>query len=129
MKKGLALLCLGAILVCGGCKRETKDEKFMRDCKQFTEKECPKEIISGVRLDSLCYDIESRTRSEYYTIEGNLDEGSVSTLHEIILGELKSSLQLKPYKDEGISFRYEYHSATTGEKLLDLTFTQEDYGN
>ena len=128
MKKVLAFACLGAMIFMTACQRETIDEKFKRECKQFTEKECPKEIVSGVRLDSLCYDIESRTRSEHYTIEGSPDEDAVSTLHDIILNELKSSLQLKPYKDEGVTFRYDYRSITTGKMLLVLTYSPEDYG-
>ena len=129
MNKIMTILCIGAIFAFGGCKRETKDEKFKRDCEQFTKKNCPMQMISGICLDSLCYDIESRTRNEHYTIESNLDENMLQDmLHGIILKELKNNIDLKPLTDEGITFRYTYHSDTTGEILFDLTFTREDYG-
>ena len=135
MRKVLAIVCLGAIFVFGGCRRETKDEKFKRDFEQFTQKECPKFVDPNIRMDSICYDIESRTRSEYYTVFNQLDNDSIYTndqiinpFRESILEELKNSIQLKTYKDEGITFRYDYRSNTTGKILLVLTYSPEDYG-
>ena len=134
MKKILAIVCLGAIFVFGSCKRETTDEKFKRDFEQFTEKECPKFVDPCTRLDSACYDIESRTLSYHYTVQDMLDDESIYTdevvnmFSDNIQQELKSSIQMKGYKDEGITFHYDYRSTTTGEILLDLTFPPEDYG-
>ena len=134
MKKVLAIVCLGAIIVFGSCRRETKDEKFKRDFEQFTEKECPKFIDPYTRLDSAIYDIESRTLSYYYSVCKELDNDIlytvevISDFHDNVLKELKSSIQLKGYKDEGVTFHYDYRSATTGKMMLDLTFTKEDYG-
>ena len=135
MKKVLAVVCLGALVLLGGCRRETKDEKFKRDFEQFTTKECPKYVDPCTRLDSACYDIESRTLSYHYTVQDMLDDESIYTeeltgmFHDDILKELKSSIQMKVYKDEGITFHYDYYSTTTGKKLLDMTVTQEEYGN
>lgn len=134
MKKVLAIMCLGAFLL-GGCKRETKDERFKREYEQFTRKECPKEVASCIRMDSICYDIESRTLTEYYTFTGNLDTDSFYTEKVVdeyrkgLLKELKGSLQMKPQKDEGINFSYKYHSDTTGKLLFEMAFTPEDYSN
>ena len=135
MKKVLAFLCLGTLLFCGACKRETKDEKFQRDFQQFTAKECPKFVDPYTRLDSACYDIESRTLSYHYTVQDVLDNDTIYTEELVesfqsdIQKGLKNSIDLKTYKDEGITFRYDYRSATTGKMLMTLTFTKEDYGN
>ncbi len=135
MKKVLALLCMGTLLICGACNRETKDEKFKSDFQQFTQKECPKYVDPCTRLDSACYDIASRTLSYHYTVQDMLDDEAIYTeeltdaFHDDILKSLKNSIQLKTYKDEGITFRYDYRSTTTGKMLLVLTFTKEDYGN
>ena len=134
MNNKLLFLCLGTLLVCGACKRETKDEKFKRDFEQFTQKECPKFVDPCTRLDSAKYDVESRTISYHYTVQDQLDDESIYTeeltdaFHDDILKGLKSSIQMKPYKDEGISFRYDYRSITTGKMLLELSYTPEDYG-
>ena len=133
MKKVLALLCLGALLL-GSCKRETKDERFKREYEQFTRKECPKEVASCIRMDSICYDIESRTLTEYYTVSDKLDNDTMYTEEVVddyrkgLLKELKGSIQMKPQKDESINFRYLYRSISTGDVLFELTFTPEDYG-
>lgn len=134
MNKIMSIFCLGAIIAFGGCKRETKDEKFKRDFEQFTQRECPKFVDPCTRLDSACYDIGSRTLSYYYTVQDMLDNDSIYTdeliemFHDNICQELKSSIQMKGYKDEGITFRYNYRSITTEKVMLDLTFTKEDYG-
>lgn len=135
MNKVLAILCLGAVILCGACKRETKDEKFQQDFLQFTQKECPKYVDPCTRLDSAYYDIGSKTISYHYTVQDDLDNDSIYTeelidaFRENILKGLKNSIPMKPYKDESITFRYDYRSITTGKMLLDLTFTKEDYGN
>ena len=83
MKKVLAAIsCIGILLACGACKRETKDEKFQRDFKQFTQKECPKFVDQCTRLDSACYDIESRTLFYNYSVQGELDNDSIYTLKQ-----------------------------------------------
>ena len=134
--KVLALICFGTLLALCACKRETKDERFRREFQQFTQKECPKLIDENTRMDSICYDIGSRTRTEYYTVVNNLDDKDIYTdekliasFHEAVLKELKNSIQLKQYKDEGINFCYAYRSDSTGEMFMQLTFTKEDYGN
>lgn len=128
------ICCLGVMILTTGCKRETKDEKFKRDFEQYTQKECPKFVDPCTRLDSACYDIETKTLSYNYTVQDMLDNEEIyteetnDTFYEDILKGLKNSIQMKPYKDEGVTFRYAYRSSTTGKMLLVLTYTPEDYG-
>lgn len=133
MNKVLAISCF-ILLTFSACKRETKDERFQKEFQQFTQKECPKFVDECTRLDSAVYDIENRTLTYFYTVRGELDNETIYTnermtsgFHNDILKNLKGSLQLKIYKDEGISFRYNYCSETTGKQYLDLTFTPEEY--
>lgn len=134
-KKIAVLVALCSLIVCGACKHETKDEKFRKDFEQFTLKECPKEVDLFIQLDSASYDINSRTLNYYYTLEESLDHDTIydektkEFFHENILKSLKTSIQLKPYKDENITFRYNYRSNSTGATLLELTFTAEQYNN
>lgn len=135
MNRKLLFLIIASLFVCNACKRETKDEKFQRDFEQFTQKECPKFIDPCTRLDSACYDSESRTLNYYYSVQDLLDdeelytEDLIESFHDNMLKELKGSIPLKGYKDEGITFCYIYRSMTTGKQLLELSFTKEDYGN
>ena len=118
------------------CKRETKDEQFKSVFEQFTQTECPKFMDESTRMDSICYDIETRTLTEYYTVMNSLDNDSVyaneqliNSFRETMLKGLKGSIQLKRYKDEGITFRYHYRSDSTGKTRLELIYTKEDYEN
>ena len=86
------------------------------------------------RLDSAVYNIESRTLTYFYTVSGRLDNESffanekmIADYYDAKLKSLKGSLQLKIYKDEGISFCYSYCSESTGKKYTEITFTSEDY--
>ncbi|MBO7119883.1 MAG: hypothetical protein J6W03_06155 [Bacteroidaceae bacterium] len=133
--KVLAIALFGTLLACNACKRETKDEKFKRDYEQFTQKECPRHIDQYTRMDSVLYDIESRTLTEYYTVSGRLDVDSIYTdgtlisdFRESLLKGLKGDLLMKPLKDEGVTFHYTYRSATTGKTRLELTYIKEEYG-
>jgi len=131
--KNVLVVMAAATVLLGACKRETKDERFRRECEQYTQKDCPREMMEGIVLDSLSYDIGSRTRSEFYTLSGTLDNDSLLTddvrndLRESLLKDVKNSLQLKAYKDEGISMRYVYISQASGKVLIELTLKQEDY--
>ena len=133
MKKVLAILCFGALLL-GGCKRETKDERFQREFEKFTQNECPVFVDPCTRLDSAVYDIPTHTLSYFYTVQDDLDNESIysnedmtSTFRSDIQKGLKGSIPLKSYKDEGITFHYAYRSISTGKMLFELTFTKEDY--
>lgn len=132
--KVLAIAFCGILFAFFACKRETKDESWKRIFEQYTEKECPKFVDPCTRLDSASYDIETRTLSYFYTVQDELDNESIysnedmtSSFHDTILKGLRGSLQMKPYKDEGITFCYDYYSISSGKKLFNLTFTPEDY--
>ena len=125
---------LGILLAFGACRRESKHEQFKRAFEEFTRKECPKATDECTRMDSICYDIERRTITEYYTVMDKLDKDSIFAdkeiihqFNEIMLKTVKGNLSLKRYKDEGITFRYCYRSLSTGKTRLELVYTKEDY--
>lgn len=128
-----AALVLGSMLTLAACKGETKEQQFKRSLEEFSQKECPKFVDQYTKLDSADYSIEERTLSYHYTIVGELDCDSIyneennAQIYSDILDGLKHSIQLKPYKDESINFRYTYHSASTGKMLLELVYTPNDY--
>lgn len=85
-------------------------------------------------LDSLSYDMKSRTLTYYYTLEGTLDDDKVLT-EEVYDGFRKelckniiNSVELKNYKEKLINLRYCYYSKSKGNIRFKTTFTPEDYG-
>ena len=115
------------------CKRTTFDDKISVDTKEFTQKNCPQELDSYTRMDSMSYDRKSRTINYYYAVKDLPDVDSIyteSTIEDFrsdLLEDIRTSIPLKEHKEEGISFRYVYVSSTRGNVLMDITLTKEDY--
>lgn len=132
-KTYLPLLIMAISLVFGSCKKESFDERMQREVKDFTEKQCPKEMDPYTVMDSMTYDMVSKTLTYNYTVNGDLDVDSLydtefdDLFSKKLFDNVKSSIQLKPYKEKGVSFRYVYCSRKSGKVLLDYTFTKEDY--
>lgn len=124
---------LAVSMVLAGCSKETRYERIQREAGEFTQKNCPKEVEPGIVMDSLCFDRETLRFKYCYTIGEPLDRDSIFTpeLEETfrgkVLREIRSSIQMKGYKDAGLTFVYTYSSAATGKVYLDLEFTPEDY--
>lgn len=124
-------LALGLLCACQG----SFDERCAREAAEYTKKNCPQQLEPGNTLDSMIYDIPSRTYFYYYTLSGPWDTPSdVASLRqqsEILRGHLidalNNSIELKACKDEGIDFAYVYISASTGKEILKIRLTPKDY--
>lgn len=135
MRDTLTRCLLAALLVAlaASCGKETRDERFLREAREFTQKQCPKRVDPGTVMDSLTFDPEARSLTYDYTVSGALDADSLytdellSVFHEKVLREIKTSIPMKPYKDAGLSFVYRYTSDRSGARLLRLEFTPADY--
>ncbi len=130
MKKSIILfagLCLLA-----SC-HESMDERAAREAKEYTEKFCPSPIQSNTRTDSLTFDEDTRTLGYWYTLCGNADnaegiEKNKDKLRSTLLDGLRSSTDMKAYKDAEFNFRYVYHSEKNPQQILfDVTFSKKDY--
>ena len=132
MYRFLSILTL-FILVFAGCKKQTLEEQFYEDARQFTLKNCPKKIDNYTTLDSCTFSIPKRTYFYNYTVRDDLDVDSLYTqeLHDLfreqLLSDIKNSINLKGCKDAGVTFCYKYHSNRSGKVLMLQKFTQKDY--
>lgn len=124
---------LALAAVAAGCTKETRYERIQREAREFTQKNCPKEVEPGIVQDSLCFDIGARRLEYCYTIGEPLDHDSIFTddLEERfrgkVLQELRASIQMKGYKDAGVTFAYTYYSARSGKRYMSIEFTPEEY--
>jgi len=86
-------------------------------------------------MDSCTFSIPKRTFYYDYTVKGGLDVDTLYSqeLYDIfrdqLLKDIKSSIQLKSYKDAGITFCYRYRSQRSGKLLMQQKFTKKDYGS
>jgi len=56
-----------------GC-RESLEERCSRECKQYTERNCPAQIAENMRIDSLTFDRKTLTLHYHYSVEGKIDD-------------------------------------------------------
>ena len=80
------------------------------------------------RTDSVTFSRETHTFGYYYSLSGKLDDSAIIEIHKkeivsTILGSLKDNTSMKEYKQAG----YVMKSSTTGEVLIDKTFTKKEY--
>ena len=125
---------LTVFLLLTGCQ-ENFDKRCAREAAEFTATQCPRQLEPGNILDSMAYDIKTRTYHYYYTLSGEWD--TPTSLHSIksqdsilryhLLDKLKNDISLNECKKEKINFSYKYFSASTRNEILHFLFTSKDY--
>ena len=116
-------------------QRDSLDETIAKKTAEESQRDCPREIDSYTTLDSMSYDISSRTLHYNYTVFDVLDNEILYTdefreeFREQLLNEIKNKIALKGYKKEGIAFQYTYLSKCSGDPLLDFRFEKSDYNS
>lgn len=119
-----------AVIVFTACQ-ESLEEKAAQEAKMYTQKNCPAMIGENLRMDSLTFEISTRTLHYYYTLSGIAD--SVGLLDEetargSLLNELKNTTSMMVYKEAGYRFAYTYHSQKNPKTILfDMVFSEKDY--
>ena len=130
----ISILFLVLLLAFVSCQ-ERKADFFERDAREYTEKNCPQVFDKYTTLDSVVYVREKDGAGDlvqYYTL--NLNEearnelmNKLGELAEMNLNAVRNSIVFAKHKEEGVSFTYIYHDATTGEKIVEYHFTKKDY--
>lgn len=117
MKK-LIIACSLVAIVIGlvSCKKQTIDDVAEEQAKGLTEN-CPFVVGDGIVNDSVTYNRTTRTLSYYFTVAGEIDsaeymESNKQATHDALASDLRNQIELNRYIEEGISFRYVYHSAS-----------------
>lgn len=124
MKHKMIALAMCAALT-ASCQKSL-EEKAADDAREYTARECPREIAEDIRQDSMAFDKDSRTLVYYYTLQGRLDDKQEQQRHTDeyaiqLRQSVNSAPSLKNYVDAGFRFRYVYRSEKNGETILDLT--------
>ena len=128
MKQLIAFALVGVLFA--ACQ-ESLEEKAAKEAELYTKKNCPAKIDENITIDSLTFEISTRTLHYYYTLSGIAD--SVGLLNEetvlnSLLNELKNTTSMMGYKEEGYRFAYTYRSQKNPKTILfDMVFTEKDY--
>ena len=130
MKKNYVIaLLLGAVTL-AGCQ-ESLSEKCARECRLYTQKNCPAQIDNHTIIDSMVFEADTRTIHYYYTLTGVADSVGLMSREEVrqaLKDQIRNTTMLQAYKEEGYSFAYTYHSQSRPQLvLIDETLTSKDY--
>ena len=128
------ILILSTLLLASSCQ-ENFDSHLQREANDYTRKHCPMRIEEGNTLDSMTYDIPTRTLTRWHSLSGIMDTPSSKSafdkhpdlVRSQLLKELRGDVEKGTCKDEGILFRYVYSSSSNHEVVFTTTFTVSDY--
>ncbi|MCR4922366.1 MAG: hypothetical protein K5945_11785 [Bacteroidaceae bacterium] len=128
-----AVVALMALAVLTGCRRQSRWERIEREARTFTAKECPFNVDDYTRMDSTTFDIDTKCYYYNYTVSGILDNDSIyneelnENYRRKTLDEIRTSIQLRGYKEAGLTLVFRYYSAQSGRLLSEYRFSKEDY--
>ena len=126
-------LALALIVLLSSCQ-ESKRERFEREARECTKKNCPRpEFEDIIILDSLvCHNDGNNDYVYCYSVKADsimLEqmEQMHEQLKESLLMAVRNSVDLRHVKEEGLNIVYAYYNAETHEKVSEFRFTTEDY--
>jgi len=127
MKKALLMTALMA--VCFASCQESLEEQAARQAKKYTEERCPMQMEMLI-MDSIVFDIPTRTLTKYYRLTGEADHGDLDfpRLRQALIDELRNEPSYRVYRERGFNFEYVYRSEKEPEKVLfEALLAKEDY--
>lgn len=129
--KRIFLFMAVVVLTCA-CQ-ESLEERAARESVAYTKKNCPATLNKFTRLDSLTFDIKSKTFTQHLTLLiDSLTPDSVAKmkhqLQEALVEAIRNDTNQKIYKDAGYSFRFVARAKEDKTVVLyDNTISKEDY--
>jgi len=137
-KTSLSALFLPLLLLVLASCQESKEKKYTRKLREYTERNCPIPVTPEgvVVLDSLNYsrpkDAGVGLVTYFYSVNTDTaGEASLQAqrekLYASLLAAIKDNVDMKKMKDDGLTIRHIYRLAATGATVLDFRFTAKDY--
>ncbi len=109
---------------------ESMEEKAKREADEFTEKNCPVPLSRELTIDSLTFNVESKTFTYYQSLSPKypIEDLNVELTSQALLSSLKNDPSKIRYKEAGYAFRYVYYPLTDpSNTVIDVRFTKKDY--
>ncbi len=126
--------CLFVVLsfVFQSCQEKRLD-RIEREAREYTIRNCPKQIDPFTTLDSLVFHNDgSLNYSYYYHVALNAEQlqtfkTKISDIEESTLHALRASIDLRPVKEAGLNIEYIYLNADNGQQIAKFHFTKDQY--
>ena len=112
--------------------QKTWEQKYVEEAKELTMT-CPRSIGEDIWLDSVVFNVESKTLIRYNRVTGEIDNeeeflAKQNKLKEALLSEVRNSVESKTMIEHKANIRLIYISGSSGKTLLDCTFEPMDNG-
>ena len=120
---------LSAFLSLTACQ-ESFDKRLQREARDFTENHCPQEPEPDTQLDSTTYAPNERVYILWFSLVPENETAireRTELLHQLLLHELVADVNYINLKNEGITFRYVYHSQQTGALIYETLIKAKEY--
>lgn len=127
----LLLMFLCALFLTS-CQEKLAD-RFEREAKEYTGKNCPQRCDDVTTLDSLVYDKDGVGQLNiYYSLTLSDEErdkvmNQLGELGDMNLKTVRNSVNYEMYRQAGVNFRYVYIDAVKGDKIVEYNFSKKDY--
>lgn len=123
-----------ALVAMAACQ-ESIEKRLEREAREITAKGPQPLSIRGddgkvytMICDSIVFDINTLTQSQYFTLTGELDDEGIVPTKEQLVEQLKNEPSYRIHRQKGYSFHYVYRSAKTPGKIhMEITITKKDY--
>lgn len=128
------MVFIPVLAVTVSCGQEDYEDRLEREAREFTQRFCPKRLENHVILDSIAYDKKTRSRIDYHTVSGMIDDSAVmkqseETFRQKAVEGIRKSVEMKNLKDKGVNFVYKFRSEKSRKELLSVTVTPDDYAD
>lgn len=113
--------------------QEKRLDRFEREAKEYTIRNCPKQIDPVTTLDSLVFHNDGSLNYSYYYHVALSDEQlhafktQLSDIEENTLRALRASIDLRPVKEAELNIEYIYLNADDGQQIAKFHFTKDQY--
>lgn len=136
MRRDNKWVALAAVVLLGGLTlqscHENLEERAARECKEYTERNCPQQLGNGVVYDSLTFDIPTQTVHHHYSVTGDADNAQAFAEHKdelrkLELEGLRRDISIQKYKEAGYNFAITIRSGRNPKEVYFHTvFTTKD---
>jgi len=121
-----------SLLLLAACQ-EKKLDRFERETREYTERNCPKEVDAITVLDSMVFHNDGSLNYIYYYTVTLTDEqretfkAKLDDIKDGVAKGLRNSIEVKAMKEAGLNFVYVYRDAVSGKLVAKYTVTRKEY--
>ncbi len=121
-----AYIIIGMAALLCSCQKSW-EERCAEEAQRITETTCPRQMPYDIIMDSMTYDAQLNRFNYYYRVAGERDKPEIfiagkEEMLELLKQQYDNSIELKKYKEHGMSFRCIYYSGSTGQNYLDYVW-------